>query len=255
MVKYASYVDCLRVAVKTEGVTAEDLRSFLLSLPALLSPTSSKTSEGQQLTLLSDKKNELQRCDSVTAIFDLLNTTCASFLSYDIFQYILKRYKINAEQEELNYPNHIKAYIEKHTISVFTKVNPLLKSKKGSKELTLKVDIKTTCRLTRVVKIKKLIAEIMDLNPSALELVDIKDGCVVVTFLIPASVADAIFTPDTVFTSQQEDKLRAASVLWLKCNEYTFDLEVKTKSDNQGNYNNYNTMCNGNQYCKLSTVH
>ncbi len=75
MVKYASYVDCLHVAVKNkEGVTVEDLRSFLLSLPA-----SSKTSKGQQLTLLSDRKHELQECNSITAIFDLYNTTCASF--------------------------------------------------------------------------------------------------------------------------------------------------------------------------------
>ncbi len=82
MVKHASYVDCLRVAVKEKGVTAEDLQSFLLSLPA-----SSITKKGQQLTLLSDRKHELQECNSITAIFNLLTTTCASFLNYEIFQY------------------------------------------------------------------------------------------------------------------------------------------------------------------------
>ncbi len=78
----------------------------------------------------------------------------------------------------------------------------------------------------------------MDLNPSALELVDIEDGCVIVTFLIPASIADAIFISDKVFTSQQEDKFRAASVLWLKCNGYTFDFKkVKSKErHNPGNH-------------------
>ncbi len=83
--------------------------------------------------------------------------------------------------------------------SLLRLANPLLKPKNGSKELIQKYDIETTCSLAKVDGLKKLIAEIMNLNPLALELVDVKDGCVVVTFLIPASVADTIFTPDTVF--------------------------------------------------------
>ncbi len=81
--------------------------------------------------------------------------------------------------------------------------------------------------ILKVPAVLKSIAAIFGLLPSALELVDIKDGCVIVTFLIPASVADAIFTPDTVFTSQQEDKLRAVSLLWLKCNGCTINFGEK----------------------------
>ncbi len=214
---YATYVDTVRVLVEKIGVSPEELRSYLLSLPA-----TSKSSRGQELTLLSDKETELKRCDTIIEIFNYLKTKCASFLTYDIFQCTLKYYNISEDQERLRYPEHLNAYIEKHKISEFASINPLLKHKKGSKELTLKFDIKNTCKLAQVDELKNVIAEIMDLNPSALELVDIEDGCVIVTFLIPASVADAIFTANTVFTSQQEDELRAASVLWLKCNGYTF---------------------------------
>ena len=214
---YASYVDCIRATVKEKGVSPEDFRSFVQSLPA-----STDSSKHQKLTLLSDIELELEKCNTITAIFDILKKRCASFLNYDIFQNIADHYNIYEDEEKMKYPEKLKAYVEKHKISEFTKINPQLKDRKGSKELTLKYDIKTTCRLAKVCELEKVIAKVLELHPSALHIVDIEEGCVIVTFLIPASVADALFTPDTVFTPQQEEELRAASVLWLKCNGYTF---------------------------------
>ena len=110
--KYASYVDCLRAIIQDKGVPAGELRTYLLSLSA-----TSKSSKGQTLTLLSDKETELQGCDSVADIFSFLTTKCASFLNYDIFQFIVTHYDISDDQDKLQYPEHLKAYIRKHKIS------------------------------------------------------------------------------------------------------------------------------------------
>ena len=69
----------------------------------------------------------------------------------------------------------------------------------------------------------------MDLKPSALSIIDIEDGCVIVTFHISTSIANAIFVSDLAFTPQQEDEFRAAEVLWLKCNGYTFNFQEQIK--------------------------
>ncbi len=236
--KYGSYVDTLRAIIEEKGVSPEALQSYLLTLSA-----TSESYKGQKLTLLSDKETELEKCQTITAIFKFLITKCASFLNYEVFQSILEHYKVVEDQEILQYRKKLHAYIYKHKISEFVKINPLLKHRNGSKELTLKYDIETTCNLAKVGELTKLIAEILDLSPSALHIVDIEDGCVVVTFLIPASVADAIFTPNTVFTSQQEGELQAASVLWLKCNGYTLDFtEVKSIGTNTYNPGNQQTI-------------
>ena len=177
---------------------------------------------------MSDRKADLKKCDTINDIFDFLTTECASFLNYEILQDILEFYEIPEDQERLQYPKHLKAYIEKHKVSEFVKINPMLKKHvNGSKELMLKFDIDTTCKLAKVVELKKFVAKTLDLQPSTLHLIDIKEGCVVVTFTVPASVADAIFTSNKVLTMQQEDELRAASVLWLKCNDFFFNLEEK----------------------------
>lgn len=220
--KYASYVDHLRVAIEEKGVSAAALRSYLLSLSA-----TGASFKGQKLTLLSDKRPELLKCSTVIDIFDFLTTECASYLNYDIFQFVLKHYNITDDNEVFKYPEHLKAYINKHKISEFTKINPLLKTKNGCKELILKYDIETTCRLAKLTDLKKLIADILEISSLALEIVDVEERCVIVTFIIPDSLADALFTPNTEFTPQQEKRLQAEKVLWLKCNGYTFDIKKK----------------------------
>lgn len=224
--KYASYVDCLRIAIKEKEVSPEDLRSYLLSLCA--------TKKGQKLALLSDKKSQLEKCHTISEIFNLLNAEWTSFLNYDIFQLVLQRYEICDDQEGFKYPEHLKTYIRNHQISEFAKVNPHLKSKNDSKELILKCDIKTTCSLAKIVDLKKQIAGIMNISSAALEIIDIEEGCVIVTFSIPTSVADALFTADTEITLQQEAELQAIEVLWLACNGHTFHFEKK--KHNEGNY-------------------
>ncbi len=230
--KYAAYVDTIRGIVKEKGVTPEDLKSYLMSLSAF-----SKSSTGKMLGLLCDKEIELKQCNTIAEIFIYLSSNCASFLDYEIFQDILDYYKIEEDQERLKYCEHLKSYIYKHKISEFVMVNPLLKKyTKSSEKLILKYDIEQTCKLAKIKELKKFMAKILDLNPLTLQIVDINDGCVVVTFLIPASVADAVFTPDTVFTSQQEDELRAESVLRLECNGYKFDFgkEKEDPTDSPG---------------------
>lgn len=222
---FAAYVDTLRSIIKEKGVSPDELQTYLISLPAF-----KENHKGKKLTLLANKEAELEKCDSIPKIFKFLSTKCSSFLDYEIFEDIMKFYKISKDQEHLNYSNHLHTYIQKHKISEFTKIIPFLKEKEGSKELTLKFDIEITCSLAKVTDLKKSIASILGLLPSALEIVDIEDGCVIVTHLISASVADAIFTPTAVFTSLQKDELRLAKVLWLKCNGHVFNFQQPSKS-------------------------
>ena len=225
-------MDSLRAVIKRKEISPEDLRSYLLSMPAF-----TEDLEGQTLNLLSDKKAELEKADTVTDIFNFLKTQWASFLNYDIFQKIIEHYNIlNESQEKImqhdrerlqSYGDDLKAYIEKHKISEMTKILPLEKPKNGTKQIILKYDIKNTCKLARIKDLSEFVAKILGLHPSAFHIFDVEDGCVVVAFLISASVADALFTSDTVFTPQQEDEFRKASVLWLKCNGCTFDFGTK----------------------------
>ena len=212
---YSSYVNLIRESLKATGITAADFSSDLLSVSAF-------NHSKQNRILLSAHITELRKADSLNAIFDIL-TEYASFLNYEIFEGIAKTYQINNGQDEFKYPEHLETYIKKHKISEFIKIIPLIeKLTSNSTEMIIKFDIESTSRLSKLVKLKSSVARILGLSPSAIQLYDIKDGCVVATFLIPTPVAELVFNADTVLTEEQEKELRALQVLWLKCNGFAF---------------------------------
>ena len=213
---YSSYVNLIRESLKATGITVSDFSSDLLSVSAF-------NHSKQNRILLSAHITDLKKADSLNAIFDILVTEYASFLNYKIFEHIAKTYQLNNGQDEFKYPEHLETYIKKHKISEFIKINPLIeKLTSNSTEMILKFDIESTCRLAKLKKLKSSVAKILGLSPSAIQLYDIKDGCVVATFLIPTPVAELVFNADTVLTEEQEKELQALQVLWLKCNGFAF---------------------------------
>ena len=191
------YVSHIREALKTKGVSTEDLCSDLLTMPA--------TSLAEQdLTLLSAHKAELKKATILNDIFDLLVTEYASFLNYEIFQYIVEKYEID-HGEVLQYPEHLKAYLMKHKVSEFVESTPrkTLDPDATSIELVLKIDITLNSKISRILDLKISIAEILGINPTALQLCDITQGCVVVMFLIPTPVANLLFHKHTALGHSQ----------------------------------------------------
>ena len=119
----------------------------------------------------------------------------------------------------MEYPDHLKAYLEKHKISEFIEINPLLREfTTKSTELVLKIDIEATSRLSKLKRLKTTVAKILGLKSRTLRLLDVNDGCIAATFLLPTLVAELVFTEHTALTDEQSEQLRNLSVLRLECN-------------------------------------
>ena len=220
---YTRYVSCIRESLQEKGVPPKDLYSNLRTVRAF-------NHTEKKHTLVSVHDEQLAKAGDLYDIFYILTSYYASFLDYDIFQFILEKYHkiIDPDQEELKYPDHLKAYLAKHKVSEFVDINPFLKNFKGvSAELTLKLNIDSTCELTKLKTLKTAIANILNMSSNALRLLDIKQGCIVVRFLIPAPVAELVFTKNFVFTEKQEEQFQALAVEWLECNDCTFSFSTK----------------------------
>ena len=233
--KYARYVDCLRASIEKKKFSLDNLRTFLLAIPAFRC-----SSKGVTLTALSDEEAELSKKRTLNEIFDFLITRYSSFLNYEIFEKIRTYYKISADREELKYKKHLKLFLEKHKISAFAKINPHLKK---CDTLTVKFDVERMCNLAKVSELKKFVARALDLDQSALRIINVTEGCIVVTFLIPTAVGKTLFSHHAKFSLRQEDLLRQGSVLWLNCNGHTFHIPKlqngETHLAREGKHNNY----------------
>ena len=172
--------------------------------------------------ILSGLAHELKQKETIDDKFALLCEKYASFLNYKIFQSMVDDYCIDRKSNKsLNYPEQLKNYVNKHKLSEFIDINPNLKSfvdTLNSKELIVVMDVDSTSRLANVVDLKKAIAKILGLKrKAALRIIDIKKGCVQVTLLIPALLADLIFICDKKFTEEEVKKFQALSITRLQC--------------------------------------
>ena len=218
--RYAFYTDHILTSIKAKGVSVIDFRSYLLNLTAF------QPGCKEQCKLLSGMKAELDEADNINKLFDLVSCKCASFFNYEIFELLVDRFGIKDTEgrEILNYPEHLNAYINKHKISEFIKINPdLEKHDTGSAILTLKFDIEPTSKLAKVTELQAAVATILGIKPSVLQLLSIEKGCVTVTFYIPAETADIVFGQNKQFTQGDIEDFRDSSVLWLECNGHKYN--------------------------------
>ena len=233
MAQYSQYVRHIRLALEARGITARELSSDLI----MMSATNHSHPQNSDLKLLSAHRAELKIAGDLYDIFELLTTEYASFLNYGIFQFILNTYGIDTQREEFQYPQHLEAYINKHKIKEFVEINPLLsKSTEVLENLILKIDIESTSELAKLVDLQTAIAEILGVRSATLQLLDVKDGCVVVTFLIPKPVAEVVFSKHATFSDEQLDMFRALSILWLECNNHVIDFTAKSKVVQSADY-------------------
>ena len=225
--QYASFGVSLRQAVTATGVTLGDFRHFLLGLSPYVDDYGN-----EQPRLLDHVKAKIEMADSITGIFQVLTTDCCSFMDVDIFQLIIRKYKIDINSDEdLQYSKHLKSYLMNHKISEFILINPKLDRLKNSDVLILKFNADLSSSITKVLDLKSAIAEILGLkSAAALQLLSIKEGCVVVAFSILSTVAESIFARG--LTAKQEADIRALSVLWLECGDYKLE-EIPHNADNK----------------------
>ena len=118
---YNAYIDCIHQSLQRKGVTTRDLSFKLLREPAF-------NNSEQNYTLLFGHEAELINAIDLQNVILILCKNYASFLTYDIFQFIVDNYKLDNGQEEFQYPDHLRTYIERHKISEFVAINPLLKN-------------------------------------------------------------------------------------------------------------------------------
>ena len=225
--RYRRYVLYIRGSVLKKELSLDSLVDHLLYLPAL-----KYHSNEEKHKLLHGKREKLRNAKTIRALFLILDEECSSFLNYGVFRSIATEYGINEDCDELKYPEHLKAFFRNHTISELAGVIPRLGKRKRcdptKTKVTCKLDIEKTKRFAEISELDIHVADILGLNVQSLELVDISDGCVEVTFLVTAHVADAIVARDHKFTSKQ---VKAMKIIWLKCGDkYLLEADRKTLS-------------------------
>ena len=223
--KFADYTHWVHQSFENKNIEVKALQTFLLGVSSF----NSKCYD-HKLSLLDSKKAKLEKANSICEIFGILKTECCTFLDFHIFEHLLSVFEIEANFE---YPQELKKYLEKHRISEFIELKSSLNDISEDKDkLIIVLDIPETGKLIDVTNIKKNIAKILGLNPSALYIYDIKKKCVMVIMLLTKAVAEFIFIGPDIFSQNQKEQFRQLSIQSLECNGYKFNFTHKIGKHN-----------------------
>lgn len=88
----------IRETLQANGVTPKDLCANLMNFSAF-----NHGGTEQKRMLLSTHEAELEKAVDLYDVFNLISKVYASFLNYDVFQFIVDAYQIDHGQEELKY--------------------------------------------------------------------------------------------------------------------------------------------------------
>ena len=217
---YAEYTHCIGNLLVKKKVDINELKAYSLRLHA-------GCDEHNVKPLSSRAGDMFEKLDNIYAVITkLCNFT--SFLDCHFFEKIIHTFELDKTHEKLKYPEKLRQYIEKHTVSEFSEIHPVLcQYTDDTKELVIILDVpQITCHMSDVMDIGQAVAHIMNLKQSQLLIHNIGGGSVIVKFLILAFVAERIFSgpKDCIFSQEQIEELRRVSVMVLKCNGYEFDL-------------------------------
>lgn len=213
--RYALFVSRLCDSIHDKKVGAMNLRTFIFRSPAI------EGDAGKESV-----KEKLLKASTINEIIDLIGNECASFLHCDIYQSILEKYCSDIDHDELKYSEHLKAYINSIKVSEFLVINPELKKLAATTTNTIavKVDIVMSSKFVKIVDLQTVLASILGVWPSKLTLVSIEEGCVIVTFTVPAKILEK------ERLKENSEELQSLSVLWLKCGNYKLDFQERSLS-------------------------
>ena len=162
--------------------------------------------------------SDLEGANSLDDIFGLLwkrNQTSFNFLNYRIYESLRDTFIPEERDKAFNLPDYLKDYANKHRLSEFLEINPKLKEiiNTSNNILQIKFNTQESDKLINVLELQQSLAPLLEVKPSALQILNIEQGCVIVTFLIPPRVAEVAFQHVREFTPEQLSRL---SVKWIK---------------------------------------
>ena len=160
--------------------------------------------------------SDLEGVNSLDDIFRLLRRrgkTSSNFLNYHIYESLQNKFIPEERDESFNYPDYLKDYANKHRLSEFLEINSKLDTNTSSNILHVKFDIQASDKLINILELQESLAPLLEVKPSVLQILNIEQGCVIVTFLIPAHVTKVAFQHVREFTPERLSRL---SVKWIK---------------------------------------
>ena len=205
-----------------QNIPPGDLVAELLSLD-VLDPVHNKAKvPGADTPVFRECQEKLQEAKSINAVFFIIKGYF-SFFNYKIIEYIIKVFGTNDDQEAVRlYKETFERYCKRRVFECPPHVYGS-RSESGHACLVVKKDdVLGNFSMNELKIFQYKMCQILQVTEHTLQLLTVEEGCLQLTFQIPAFVQHLVFP----LSADQEKLLQAEGVLALICGDYKFPAQV-----------------------------
>lgn len=190
--KFATLQTSVRKSLKGRGVPTKDVVAHVIGFG-----------------VSDEHKKELMALDSFDEVFIIL-TDYWSFLDCDLLENIVENYGCDTDQEKIGkYQEELNLFC-KRRISEVPNKSLVLSNDQTRERMIVKLNINDP-RLAIIKDLKIKICKILSIEPWSLQIMEIKEGCILLTFLVSFHISKHLFSK-SLMKVQCED-LKDLSVL------------------------------------------
>ena len=181
--------------------------------------------------LMKTRAEDLNQAMCLDEVFKIVVDQACSWFDYEIIKDIIQRFgDSTAKRCITEYEAHFKKYAEQRLPKGMKHIEVGTVARRGGKQLVIKIDREwEEVTFSDLNKLRGTFASILGVRRKDLYLADIREGCIMLTFMIPQELAGRLFPSRSCLTSSQIKSLKDEGVISLMCGKLTWRAAGSTK--------------------------
>ena len=168
--------------------------------------------------IMKPRMEELSKATHFEYFFRIIVDQACSWFDYGIIKDLILLFCTSAKSCLDQYEACFKKYAEQRLPKGMKHIEIGGGARKGGKQLVIKIDREwEEVTFSDLDKLRGTFASILEIRRSDLYLADIREGCIMMTFMITEELAGRLFPSRTCLTSSQVDSFKDEGVLSVKC--------------------------------------
>ena len=168
--------------------------------------------------VMKPRMEELSNVTHFEDFFRIIIDQACSWFDYGIIKDLILHFCTSAKKCLDQYEAYFKEYAEQRLPKGMKHIEIGGGARRGGKQLVIKIDREwEEVTFSDLNKLRGTFASILDVRRSDLYLADIREGCIMMTFMITEELAGKLFSSRTCLTSSQVQSLKDEGVLSVKC--------------------------------------
>lgn len=197
---------------KSENVTAQNLALFIRTSFPVMKP----------------RTDELIKVECLERIFNTVVDQACSWFDYEIIKDMIDYFGDHSDKSRLEkYEEEFKKYARERLPKGKKHIEVSNGARKGCKQLVIKIDKEwEDINFSDLEKLCGSFASILGIRRRDLYLADIREGCIMLTLMIPEEIAAVVFPTKRCLTPSQIQSFKDRGVISLKCGKFCWRAAV-----------------------------